>query len=118
MILPQQLIALAIIIFFVFKVKKQKDKNHISKNEFSFWLLFWSIASLAIIFIKQLDAILEKIGMTASGINFIFYLSVLILFYFVFRLRLNLAKLDNSLTELNKEMSIKRTKEEINEERN
>ena len=113
--LPQQFIALIVIIFFIFKLAKQKKKNIISKNELIFWLVFWMLAALGIIFVKQLDLILNNLGITSSGINFLFYISVLILFYFIFRLRLNLAKLDNQLTELARQVSIDRVKKNENE---
>lgn len=107
--LPQQIIALFIIIIFVFKLKKQKEKNLIKRNELIFWLIFWLLGALAIIFIKQIDLLLTGLGITASGINFLFYLGVLILFYFIFRLRLSLAKLDNHLSELTRQIAIDRT---------
>ena len=107
--LPQQIIALAIILVFVFKLKKQKEKNLIKRNELIFWLIFWLISALAIIFIKQIDLLLTQLGISASGINFLFYLGVLVLFYFIFRLRLTLAKLDNQLTELARQIAIDKT---------
>lgn len=108
--LPQQIITLVIILFIIYQLKKQKKKDAIKKNELIFWLVFWLLAALAIIFIKQIDLVLSNLGITASGINFLFYLGVLVLFYFVFRLRLTLAKLDNQLTELSRQIAIDRTK--------
>lgn len=111
----QQLIALAIIIIFFAKILKNKKKGLIANNEFLFWTIFWLVAAIAIIFIKQIDSFLFSLGISASGINFIFYLGVLILFYFVFRLRLNIAKLDADLTEMNKHLSIEKAKKENQE---
>lgn len=108
--LPQQIITLLIILIFVVKIFKQKQKAIISHNELVFWLFFWLVAALAIIFIKQIDSFLAGLGVSASGINFLFYLGVLILFYFIFRLRLNLAKLDRQLTTLSREIAIKEAK--------
>ncbi len=104
--MPQQIIALVIIFFFLFRLKQQKKKNEIKQNEFIFWLIFWLFAAGAIILIKQLDQALKYLGFSLSGINFLIYLAVIILFYLVFRLRLNLAKIDYNLTELNRKITL------------
>lgn len=96
----QQIIAILIILFFVFKLNNQKRKKEISANEFSLWLVFWFLALVAIIFIKQIDIFVHNLGFSGSGINFLIYLAVMALFYLVFRLRLTIAKLDKNLTEV------------------
>lgn len=105
--LPQQIIALLIILIFVIKLFTQKKKEIINQTEFFSWLIFWLIAGLAIIFIKNIDGFLAELGVSASGINFLFYIGVLILFYFIFRLRLIIAKLDRQLTDLTRHVAIK-----------
>ena len=90
----QQIIALALIAFFIWRLSVQKKKQQINKNEFVFWLFFWLLAAIAVIFIRQIDSLVELLGFSGSGINFLLYLAVLLLFYFVFRMRLNLAKMD------------------------
>jgi hypothetical protein len=102
----QQIIALIIIIFFILKLASQKRKQEISRNEFRLWLFFWIVAALAIVFIKQIDYLIAQLGFSGSGINFLIYLSVLALFYLVFRLRLSLAKTDQQLTELSRAISL------------
>lgn len=96
----QQIVAIIIIFFFIIKLNNQKKKKEISRNEFSLWLSFWLLALLAIIFIKQIDSLVHFLGFSGSGINFLIYLAVMALFYLVFRLRLNIAKLDKNLTEV------------------
>jgi len=96
----QQIIALVIILFFVFRLFGQKMKHKISGNEFGLWLGFWIIAAAAIIFIKDIDRLVKSFGFSGAGINFLIYLAVLALFYLIFRLRLDLAKMDKNLTEL------------------
>ncbi len=114
--LPQQLIALVIILIFVVKLFKQRKKEVINQTEFFWWLIFWSIAGIAIIFIKNIDIFLVRLGISASGINFLFYISVLILFYFVFRLRLTIAKLDRQLTDLARQIAIKEASNKYQEQ--
>ncbi len=104
----QQIIAIFIIFFFVFRLIAQKKKNLISRNEFSLWLAFWSLAAGAIIFIKQIDRLVASLGFSGSGINFLIYISVLALFYLIFRLRLDLAKMDRNLTDIVRQITLKK----------
>lgn len=111
MISLQQLIALLIIAFFVYRLVQQKNKKQVSGAEFYLWLSFWIGSGLAIIFLKELDKIAAGLGFSASGINLLFYCATLILFYFIFRLRLNLAKLDRDLTDLAREVTLLKKKD-------
>jgi hypothetical protein len=103
----QQIIALSFIIIFIWRLYQQKKKKEIGANEFILWLSFWSLGALAIIFIRLIDQVLVSIGFSGSGINFLFYLAVMSLFYFVFKLRLKLSKVEKNLTDLVREITLK-----------
>ncbi len=102
----QQILAVIIIAFFVFRLLTQKQKQEITAPEFFLWLTFWLLAGLAVIFIKQIDQLVAYLGFSGSGINFLIYLAVLALFYLVFRLRLALAKTDQELTKLARQITL------------
>lgn len=111
MITLQQLLALIIIGFFVYRLTNQKKKQKISGNEFYLWLIFWLGSGVAIIFLKEVDKLAANLGFSASGINLLFYGAILVLFYFIFKLRLNLAKLDRDLTDLVREVTLLKKKD-------
>lgn len=111
MISLQQFIALIIIAFLIYRLFSQKKKKQVSGNEFILWLIFWLGSGLAILFLKKLDTIAANLGFSASGINLLFYGATLVLFYFIFKLRLHLAKLDRDLTDLNRELTLMRKKD-------
>ena len=104
----QQIIALLILIFFISKLIIQWKKKTISPNEFFFWLIFWSIAGLLIIFIKPIDKLVMDMGFSSSGINLIFYVAVLFLFYLIFKMRLRMVKMERDITELSRELSLRK----------
>lgn len=106
----QQIIAIIIIAFFIFRLFNQKKNKEITPNEFLLWLSFWLMSGLAVIFIKQIDKLVAYLGFSGSGINFLIYLAVLALFYLAFRLRLSLAKLDRQLTELSRQITLNEKK--------
>jgi small membrane protein len=102
----QQLIALLIILFFVFRLFVLKKREKVSANEFIFWLVFWLIAASGIIFIKDLDKLAANLGFSASGIQIILYAAVAVLFYMNFRLRLKIEKMNKDITRVVRRMAI------------
>ncbi len=104
----QQFIGIFIILFFLSRLFWQKKKKHISVNEFIFWLIFWMVTLFAIIFLKQIDKIVAQFGFSSSGIEILLYLAVVMLFYFIFRLRLRFEKIEKQLTKIIREISLKK----------
>jgi len=104
----QQIIALLILVFFILKLTIQWRTKTININEFIFWLIFWLIASLLIIFIKPIDQLVINMGFSSSGINLIFYVAVLLLFYLIFKMRLKMVKLEKDITDLSRELTLKK----------
>ena len=103
----QQIIATIIIVFFLIRLLGEKQRQQISQNEFSLWLVFWLFSLAAVILIKQIDRLVAWLGFSGSGINFLIYLAVVILFYVIFRLRLSLSKIDRGLTEVTRILALK-----------
>ena len=103
----QQVIALLILLFFIIKLNRERRKKSITRNEFVFWLVFWLIGVLTIAFIKPIDKIVMSLGFSSSGINLVFYLAVLFLFYLIFRMRLRIVKMENDITELSRKIALK-----------
>ncbi|PIT93898.1 DUF2304 domain-containing protein, partial [Candidatus Falkowbacteria bacterium CG10_big_fil_rev_8_21_14_0_10_43_11] len=50
--------------------------------------------------------LVRYLGFTASGINVLLYLGVALLFYFIFRLRIRLAKVEGEITKVVREIAI------------
>lgn len=112
----QQIIALIIIAFFLSRLFWQKHKQRINKAEFSFWLIFWALAAAAIIFIKWIDEFIAGLGFSSQGIDVLFYIAVILLFYLVFRIRLKLENIEKDLTHITRELAIKNAKKPEKEE--
>lgn len=103
----QQIIAGVIIVFFLVKLLNQWKKKTISFNEFVFWLIFWILALLIIVFIKQIDKLVINLGFSSSAINLAFYIAVLFLFYLIFKMRLKIVKIEKNITDLARKISLK-----------
>ncbi|MBI4779061.1 DUF2304 family protein [Candidatus Falkowbacteria bacterium] len=103
----QQIIALIIIASILARLYWQKQKNYIGMNEFLFWLIFWILAAVLIVSLKFLDKLVAELGFSGSGIEVLLYLSVAALFYFVFRLRLKMEKIEKDITKIVQNISLK-----------
>jgi len=104
----QQIIAIVIIAFFIIRLFEQKRKKAVGGNELLLWLSFWIIALMAIIFIKQIDALVAYLGFSGAAINLLVYFAILALLYQVFRMRLKIAKMDKNISELNQALTLKK----------
>lgn len=104
--MTQQLIALAIILFFITRLFGQRRRQQLAPGEFWFWFAFWLLAAVLIIGLKWIDRLVAGIGFSGSGIEVLLYLAVTILFYFIFRLRLRLAKTERDITEMVKQIAL------------
>jgi len=104
----QQVLALIIIAFFLARLFWQKQKKQINANEFIFWLIFWLLAAAAIITLKWIDKIVDKLGFSGSGIDILLYVAIIILFYLIFRLRLRLVKIEKDITKIVRSIAIKK----------
>ncbi len=103
----QQIIALLILLFFLIKLRRERKRKAINRNEFIFWLSFWLLGALTIVFIKPIDRLVLSLGFSSSGINLIFYLAVLFLFYLIFKMRLRMVKMEKDITELSRKFTLK-----------
>lgn len=108
--MPQVIIAILIIAYFIAKLFWQQRKGVIPKNEFNFWLVFWVAGLILVLCLKQLDKFVALIGFSASAIQVLLYLSVAVLFYFIFRIRLRLDKMDENITKIVEEVGVKQVK--------
>lgn len=102
----QQIIAIAIIIFFVYRLVVQKNKNNLSQTEFLMWVLFWLFSILVILFIKKIDSFVAFLGFSSAGINVILYLAIAFLFYLLFRIRIKMEKIEKEITSLVRKISL------------
>lgn len=96
----QELLALIVIFLFLGRLGWQLYKQQIPQGQFVFWLFFWLTGGVLIIFLKEIDTFVAKLGFSSSGIQILFYVSVAIIFYFIFRMRLKMEKLESDLTEI------------------
>jgi len=103
----QKLLALFVIFLFLARLIWRKKKKEISINEFLFWLIFWIGAAFLILGLKQIDQLAIQLGFSSSGIEILLYLGIIILFYFLFRIRLKMEKMEKNITKIVRAIALK-----------
>jgi len=102
----QEILALAVVLFFILRLGWQFYKDQIPKSQFIFWLVFWFGTGILIIFIKSIDQLADRFGFSSSGIQLLLYVAITIIFYFIFRLRLKVARLEKDITKITQAVAL------------
>ncbi len=107
-----QIIQIIIILFGLFAFSRTFLRFKESKiNRFSF--LFWSVVWISVIIVAIIPAttrIFTKISGVGRGVDFLVYTSIIILFYLVFKLYVKIEKIEQEITEIVKNISLKELK--------
>lgn len=91
-----------IIIFSLFVIYKAgirfKNKD-ITKRELFLWIIFWITVIVATLMPKNIDKIAQFAGVE-RGADLIVYLSIMVIFYLVFRILVSLEKNNREITTI------------------
>lgn len=104
-----QIIAILFAIFaFSRVVLRLRDKSLTSK-EFFFWGILWILLVLVAIAPSISIYIAKFLGIT-SGTGLLVYISIMLIFYLIFRIYVKMENLEQDMTKIVREISIKKKK--------
>ncbi|MCX6740118.1 MAG: DUF2304 family protein [Candidatus Parcubacteria bacterium] len=96
------LIKIILILFILFAVIKvamrYKDKN-ISLQELILWTIFWFAVAFLVLFPDVTSYAANMVGV-GRGVDLVIYISILILFYLMFRALVKLDKVEKDVTKV------------------
>ena len=105
-----EIIQLIILIFALFAYSRvllrTKDKS-ISSSEFVFWSVVW-IGVMVIALIPGITGNLAGLLGIGRGIDLMVYLSIIALFYLIFRMYVKVDKLEKNITRLVRSIALKK----------
>jgi small membrane protein len=96
------LIQILIILFSLFALNRIRSKfknKEISNKEFFLWMVFWLLVIGATIWFKQTDIIASFFGVE-KGADLAIYISIITLFYLIFKIIVKLDKIEKDITKL------------------
>ncbi|WP_456472454.1 DUF2304 family protein [Methanocaldococcus sp.] len=103
---PIQILGLIIILFAMSRIIIQLKKKNIKLDEGIFWLFVWTLALFIVIY-PTFTSYLASILGVGRGIDVIIYISIIVLFYLVYRLYAKLDKLERDITKIVREIAIR-----------
>lgn len=107
-----QLIQIVIVLFALFAwsraILRFKDAK-LTRNELIFWSVAW-IAAIVVTLLPQTTETLATLFGVGRGADVIVYLSIVVLFYLVFRIYVKADSTEKAITKLVREVAIERKK--------
>lgn len=103
----QQVIALAVILFLGYKLYSASRTKVLSRFELILYGSFLAALAFVVFNIKYLDSVLLTFGFSSSGIAFLFYASVPLLAYWLFRLTIRQRQASRELTRLVRALALR-----------
>ena len=103
-----EIINIFLIIFALFAWSRaiiNYKKKRLSTNEFIFWTMIWILVMFVSILPGIFGGIADLLG-TESGLKLLVYLSIIILFYLIYRLYVTTKKMNKNLTLIVRRMAI------------
>ena len=94
-----KVLILAFIVFALWRTALKYRQNEITGRELSIWAVFWFLVAAATLAPKKTDVIAQWLGVE-RGADLLVYLSIIALFFLVFRIIVKLEKMDRDITKV------------------
>jgi hypothetical protein len=102
---PIQIIVVLISIFAMSRVLLQVRKNTMTVVSALFWTIIWLMVILAVVFPSTLGHLANLTGV-GRGVDVIIYLSIIVLFYMIYRSYVRMENMEREITKLVREIAI------------
>jgi len=109
MISVLQAVVLLFVLFALSRVVLRFREKQISVPELIFWSLIW-VAVAVVLFIPHITEPIARFLNIGRGIDVAVYLSIVLLFYLVFRLYVKIDTMNQDITKLVRRTAIKKAK--------
>jgi len=104
-----QILAIIFAIFALVNAILRVKEGKLSMGEFIFWNVLW-IAVIVIAFIPDFSTLVANLFGIGRGVDFLIYISIVALFYLVFRTYKKIKKIEQDITKLVSDLAIKEKK--------
>ena len=108
---PIQLLLLAFTLFALWRVLQKHRSGGLGTMQSLRWLLVWFGAILVASFPATTNFLADALGLW-RGADLVFYTSLLVIFYLIFRIHLALDRVQQEITEIVRSLALDRVKTE------
>ncbi|MFA5029985.1 MAG: DUF2304 family protein [Patescibacteria group bacterium] len=109
-----QILAIVFILFAASRVFLRFREKTLTTIEFIIWLFIWGIAALVVV-LPYVSTFIAKVLGVGRGVDALIYISIIILFYGLFRIYVKLEFIEHELTLLVRKKALEDGKKEENE---
>ncbi len=106
-----QIILSLFVLFALFNVWQRFRNKEISAVALFFWVIFWAVVVL-VVWRPGLSTELANFLGVGRGADLLFYLSIALLFYLIFRLTVKMEKMERNITKIVREIAYKSVEKE------
>ncbi len=105
MIIIQWLIVLFSVFALTRVVLRYLDRR-INFKDLVLWVVLW-VSVIVFVLLPQTSSLLARVFGVGRGVDLLIYVSIVVLFYLVFKLFVKLEKIEEDITRLTKELALK-----------
>lgn len=107
-----QALFIAFFLFAIFKVGERFRTREISLWSAILWVGFWVAASVIVLLPNSTSYVAEIVGV-GRGADFVVYLSLIFIFFSIFRLLITVEKMKREITVLTRSLALEDKKKEV-----
>ncbi len=100
-----QLIVIFFCLYAALRVGQKIRSRALSRRWGYFWLAFWAGVGIVVALPWTTSLLAARLGVT-RGVDLVIYVSIVALFYLVFRLTIKIEKLESNITKLVREVAL------------
>lgn len=101
-----KIIIIGFIIFVLYRTLLRFKQGEITPRELTIWTVFWALVIGATLVPQQTDVIAQAVGVE-RGVDLLVYLSIIVLFFVVFKIIVKLEKVDRDITKVVRNTALK-----------
>jgi hypothetical protein len=106
-----QVILIIFILFALWLVLRKTRRKELTQGRALLWVFFWIFAGFAVLYPNTTVWVANKLGV-GRGADLVSYISILVLFYLVFRILVRLERMERNITHLVREDALKNSKKQ------
>lgn len=86
-------------LFAVGSVLKRKKDGALGTRSAGFWIVFWVATIIAVLWPNSTTILANRLGI-GRGADFVLYISIIVIFYLLFRLHIKLEGINKDITKI------------------
>jgi hypothetical protein len=107
-------VIIILFVLFVFsKLVARFKAGDITRQEFAIWLVFWTLVIAVTLMPKKTDVLAKLLGV-GRGADLLIYISIIVLFFIVFKILVQLEKIDKNITRIVRSSALANKESNIN----